>query len=278
MKIQRIPAMTKPINVFRILAILWIIPVSQAHGEPSAQTRISFSVQFDATYDDAAGREPARLAIGPSLTGSFEPGLVVSLIDKAQVCKAKTGRKFRYPISGGGDLEATVLKDFQGCTPAPVDSGSDSSEVQIAVVGIDPSAIRIIKPSNDKSPVPKEVELQAREHVKSDDVLVEQQWPISNAPPKVTRVGSVTLLEFGCVTAEPDKIFFFSNVLILNGKLFPLEDRCTRDHFFFTLNGKLHLCYLSACCGCCWRVTVVYDISSSTPKKMFESTDLQILF
>ena len=260
-----------------MLAILWLVMASLAYGEPPVQTKYSFSAVFFFSYDDI-GRTSAHSDAGHALDGWFEPGLVVSAIDGERVCKTKTGRKFRFPIGVEPGVKATIVDALQDCTDAPFVTEAKFKDGYLAVIGVDPSAIRLIQPSVDRSPVSANMELRARQLATSNKKM-EEAWPISKAPPQVTRVGNVTLLKFGVVTGGPgDEIHFFSNVVIIGGRLFRLEDRCTDDHLFFTVNGRLHLSFMAYCCGCGMRLMVVYDVSGATPQNMYESENFESLY
>jgi len=197
--------------------------------------------------------------------------LRVAIVSKWRVCRAKTVRKFRYAEpgyerSGNQGFEATLLEGTEKC---PIGGGD------IAVIGVDPIAVRLVTPRESKSSLSRRVELRARRLLTPDSETVEECLPISDAPPKVVRVGGVTLLLFPLgpgSPAEQSSVFF--SVVIVDGRIFPLKGRCTEGHIFFTVNNKLYVAYRSVACGWGWGVMMVYDISSGKPKKIFEMDDL----
>jgi Ankyrin repeats (3 copies) len=227
-------------------------------NQPLQPTDISYGLPFLAYQEDYRPKHPEGL----SLADPFEPGRTVALISNKGVCTAKTASKFQYGIPGGGDFEATHLEAPKEC------SG------YLAVVGVDGAAIRVIRPSDDQSPLAKDIELEARRVAKCSEA-VEHQWPMTDAPPEIVRVGEVTLVRFGRLTGAPeDEIVFFAAVLIINDNIFRLEARCTDWPHFFSVNDKLHLTYCNHCCGCGWQTQLVYDLSSGTPRKVYENASL----
>ncbi|MBI5570717.1 MAG: ankyrin repeat domain-containing protein [Desulfomonile tiedjei] len=234
-------------------------PEDNLTDEPGTQplhpSDISFGLPFWAAYRGYGPKHPEGLA----LADPFDPGRPVTLISSSGVCTMKTASKFPYDIPGGAEFEATHLE------------GSEKCSGYLGVVGVDLSAIRPVQPSDDKSPVPHEVELEARRVARRSDA-VQERWPFSDVSPEIVRVGDVTLVKFGLHTgSREDEPGFFAAVLIVNGKPFELEARCTDDHHFFAVNDRLHLTYTGHCCGCGWISQVVYDLSSGTPRKVYEN-------
>jgi hypothetical protein len=158
-----------------------------------------------------------------------------------QKSTTRTASKFQYGIPGGADFEATHLEAVGEC---PGD---------LAVVGVDPAAIRVISPSEDHSPVPKELELKARRLLDSLDAFVEEQWPISDSTSRVVGTGQFALLLFECERRA-------AVVLLENNNLFKLEGRCTKGHVFFAVGDRLHLTYWDSCCGCGSLNKLVYEL------------------
>ena len=104
---------------------------------------------------------------------------------------------------------------------------------------------------------------------------VEEAWPMSDSPPEIIRVGEVTLVKFGRITASPeDEPVFFAAVFFIKGTIFQLEARCTDGHHFFSVNDKLHLTYDNKCCGCGWVDQLVYDLSTEIPRKVYSNGSL----
>ena len=96
---------------------------------------------------------------------------------------------------------------------------------------------------------------------------------LSSAQPKVLRAANVTLLLFELLADgapwEPGP-----TVALLNGEVFLLEGACTYgEPTFFSVNDRLYLTYTATvgCCGCGEMHFFVYDFSSGTPKKVYDS-------
>jgi len=242
------------------LVMLWVLLVSIACGEPPVETKVSFGQPFRAPDWEGIRETPPDWAGRRSLADSFEAGLKVAILSKRGVCEAETGHRFRCvdPWGSGSEFESTLLNGAEKCL---------DGEAEIAVVGVDPSKISLIKPSNDRSPVPKDVESEALRLVKQQ---VEHVWPISNSPPRVIRVDAVTLVQFGCVTQSlADQPVAFGGALVVQGNVFPLDILCARECMFFAVNNKLHLSCLSF-----WGCVTVYDLSNRMPEKVYENCHL----
>ncbi len=189
-------------------------------GDPVEQPSISFGFPFDCGTVERGV---------PCLADKFQAGLSVVLVNQKKICHARTGASVIVD-DPGGQIEATLLEPVEKCTGG-----------FIAVVGTDPAAIRVISPEDDHNPIPKELELQARE------LLRAEYCPIADSPPRVLRVGQVALLMFDCERAK-------AVVLMVNNNIFPLkEGLCTGAHLFFAVNDSLHLTYEAHCCGGGWR-------------------------
>ncbi len=253
-----------------LLAILLFVMVSYTSGGPPTQINVSFALPFTAIWANLGGACPDwadRIALGDS----FDSGLKVAIVSKWGVCNAKTVRKFRYAEpgyegSGSQGFEATVLEGTEEC---PIGGGD------IALIGVNPVAVRLVTPRKSTSSLPKRVELKARRLLTPDYETVGERLPISDPPPKVMSVGRVTLVLFPLASGSPSQqsnVFF--SVVIVNGRIFPLEGRCTEGHIFFTVNRRLHVAYWNYACGCAIRVMTVYDLSHGTPKLVHEMGDL----
>jgi hypothetical protein len=229
-------------------------PDVESDEQPLQPTDISFGLPIYATQEDYEPKHPT----GMSLADSYEPGRPVVLVSREGICTAVTSSKFQYGTPGGADFEATHLKVRKKC------SGF------IAVIGVSPEAVRFIRPSEDKSPLPKDVELEARRKVKLPKEL-EENYPMSDAAAQIIRVGEIVLVLFGRHTGSMKEASFFSAALIMNNEVYPLEGPCTHTHNFLSVNDKLHLTYRSQCCGCGALDILVYDLSSGTPKKVYDN-------
>lgn len=255
--------------VGRLVVILLLVMSFYASGGTPVPTKVSFSLPFTALWSDLGGSRPdwaGRIA----LSNSFDSRLKVAIISKWRVCRAKTGRQFRYSepgheVTGSSGFGATLLEETENC---PIGGG------EIAVIGVDPMAIRLVTTREGSSTVPKRLVLKARQLLGPEFGTAGERWLISDAPPKATRAGRTTLVQFRLVVPVPgQESNVFCSALILHGRIFPLEGRCTYGHIFFTVNRKLHLAYWNVACGWGWQVMTVYDLSNGSPKKIHEIED-----
>jgi hypothetical protein len=151
----------------------------------------------------------------------------------------------------------------------------------IAVFEADPAVVRVVSFNDDKSPVSKKMELKARKlavrHIKE---ILKKSEPhsrvsLSDSQPKVFRAGTVILLIFELqVTFEEEAMFLWQPMVALtNTGFWPLEGACAWDPRFLSVNDKLYLTYYATlACSPCGDVNFfVYDVSSGTPKKIYEN-------
>jgi hypothetical protein len=253
------------------LAVLAVTPT--VHGEPSKKPEISFSIPFlCVTGEERRGR---------CLGDEFKPGLKVVLMSRAGNCRAKTADTFiwEHPLSGY-KFPVTRLIGSSNCLTVETEERA-LERFDIAVVGAEPAAVRVVIPKDDKSMVSKKMELQARKlaesYIKREFRKSYYPTSVSDAKPKVFRKGNVTLrifelqstIEKGTFPWEPGP-----TVALTNTGVFLLEGLCTYGvPKFFSVNDKLYLTYKPTlgCCGCGNIHFFVYDVSSGTPKKVYEN-------
>jgi len=249
-----------------VSASILLVLYSFACGETRGKSEVSFSVPFACHME-----EPYCLA------DSFKVGLNVVLVGRSGICIAKTGEAFKYEHHVE-DFEVTRVV---GTEPCPVFKDEKPfEEYHIAVVGTDPAMVNLVSLKDDKSQVPKEIELKARElaapKMKGPQRLSDmRRVPISlsDAQPKVLRTRNVTLLVFD-LWADGEPWQPGPTVALMNGKVFLLDGACTySEPTFFSVNDKLYLTYHAtvACCGCGDTNYFVYDLSSGTPKMVYSN-------
>lgn len=221
-----------------------------AHGEPACQPTISF----------AAPGNIANKGTG-YLLGSFKAGLTVSLITETGICRAKTGATFSYEHMGPDDLiEATTVVGIEEC-PKPA---------TIAIVGVDPTRVRLIQPKDGQFLIPRDVELRARRLVEREGSDPESWYSVTGSRPEVLMVEGFMYLRFQLKGEEnhgPALLFF-------NDEFFELEGGCTSRPVFFFVNDKLHLAYAENGCGSGQLMFVVYDLSDGSPRIVYTNADL----
>ncbi len=247
---------------------------SYSYGEPEKLRGISFSFPYQCSEEK---NDKATQAETFCLTGAFPTGLDVVLISKKAKCTAKTAKTFTEDHVSN-EFEATQLTATENCF-----AKDHKNRFDIAVVGIDPSAVHLMPPQNDRSPVSKEVELKARKlvtpKIESPRKIVDMtQVPISlsDAQPKVLRVGKFTLLTFD-LNAEGKPWEPGPTAILTGGQVFRLEGTCTYgEPMFFSVNDRPYLTYTAtvACCGCGDTNFFVYDLSSGIPKMVYQNSDL----
>ncbi|MEW6141504.1 MAG: hypothetical protein AB1733_25050 [Thermodesulfobacteriota bacterium] len=194
----------------------------------------------------------------------------VALISRRGVCGGMTSYRFHYEVPGGSAIEATVLDVPEKCY------GS------VAVVGVDPGAVRLIPLEDDQPPAPKDTESKARELLrnwihsssKADEFGDIRQNPLSNSPAKVLKAGHVKMLKFELNDYSEELRRDGPVVLWLNDRLFRLEGWCTEGHLFFSVHAKPYLAYTMHCCGCGLQILYVYDLSGEVPMTAYENEKL----
>lgn len=260
--------------VLFLLAFLTLIFGSIVYVDSVGASEISFSFPFDCKTENG---ERTRC-----LADVFKTGLSTVLLGKMGICGARTAEAFTFDK----DFEATRLWGTDECFVVKHDQRL-FTKFRIAVVGADPAAVRLVSLKDDKSPVPQEMELKARKlaarHIEEPkDTSDQTGYPvtISDARPTVFRAENVTLLTFelqvtydrreGPIPWEPGP-----TLVLMNGEVFLLEGACTcGEPIFFIANDKLYLTYVAtvACCGCGDVNSFVYDLSSGTPKMVYQNS------
>ncbi|MBM4326710.1 MAG: hypothetical protein FJ118_06045, partial [Deltaproteobacteria bacterium] len=131
-----------------------IAKVLRARGarEVTTKSDICFALPFFPTGYVGADGTTQEWPMDLSLADSVEAGNKVALISPRGVCTAKTAYTFHYEHPGGEDFESTLLKEAYQCP----------TNLSVAMVGVDPTAIRLITPSDDNSAVTKDLQLRAR--------------------------------------------------------------------------------------------------------------------
>jgi len=243
----------------------------QSYGEPLEQSGISFSIFYPCHTE-----EDDQKMQGFCVADSFEKGLNVVLVCEQGGCSAKTADRFMdedWP--GGHEVKATRLTGTENCFA--VDDITKLSP--IAVVGVDPSAVRVVEPKTDESPLSKEIESRARK-IASSEYQRNFRNPegsvvdVADSPPDVFSVGNTAFLLFKC----SDEFYNQDGlpVLVLNNDAFLLEGACAvRSPFFFSVKEKLYVAYWAtvACCGCGDSNFFVYDLSGESPKLVCHNSD-----
>jgi hypothetical protein len=241
--------------------------------EPVAKSDISFGLPFICGTTEKgkteSGVDSEDNCSGRCLADSFQSGLSVVLLGNGGVCRAKTGDKCTFDMTG----EVTQVVGTEECL-----AGLDQEEVLknerfvIAVVGLDPAVVRLVSPSDDKSPLPKEIELSARRLLEPSEPPADAHPAhiLSDSPPRILRVKHLALVGFwskepAWPTAQGPPI------LLDNDRIFRLQGWCTDSYVFFSVNYKLHLTYSNSCCSCGWNCRLVYDLSGETPKLVYSN-------
>ncbi len=221
-----------------------------AHGEPASQPTISFAASVN--VPDKGKR---------FLLGSFKAGLTLTLITNTEICRAKTGATFSFEHMGPDNLiEATRVVGIEEC-PKPS---------RIAVVGVDPTRVRLIQPQDGQFLIPRDVELRARRLVEREGSDPESWYSVTGSRPDVLMVERFTYLRFHLKGEESDG----PALLFFNNEFFELKGGCTTKPVFFFVNDKLHLAYTENGCGSGELIFFVYDLSDGSLKIVYANADL----
>lgn len=250
--------------VLCLVALLLSALGTYSYGEPAEQRDISFAFPYGCSKGEN----------GNCLADSFEAGLNVVLVSKKVNCSAKTADRFMHEHAGN-EFEATRLIRTENCLIEKI--AQDDKGFIIAVIGADPSAVRVVEAKNDKSLLPKDMELKARKiaslgykRLKGSQFV---RWDVAESPPDVFGVGDTAFLLFQCTDG-------FLNqdglpVLVLKKNAFLLKGACAfRSPFFFSIKEKLHVAYWAtvSCCGCGDSNFFVYDLSGESPMQVYQSS------
>jgi hypothetical protein len=145
--------------------------------------------------------------------------------------------------------------------------------MNVAIIGIGAEAVNVISPEKVRSRIPKQIEskarrlLLAREAAKKDHVY----GPLSDESPKAFRTKDGMLLDFSWKDEEGNG----PSVWVIDNKIFLLPGVCRVEYRFFSIGDRLHLAFRSGgCCACGDNTLYVYDLSGSSPKKLYENSKL----
>ncbi len=246
------------------LGLVLLLFGSSACGEAPGAPEISFSYPFACDKE-----EPYCLA------DSFQAGLDVVMLSKSGMCASKTGKSFKYEHHVE-DFQVTRVVGTEDC-PVFRDE-APFGDYRIAVVGADPEAVQLAHPSNDKSPVSKEIESKARQ-VAAPEIdklqkiadLSQAAIRLSDTPPKVIRVADKTLLTFA-LTMNGDTWEPGPTVVVTKAGVFLLQGACTYgDPIFFSVDDRLYVAYTAtmSCCACGDINHLVCDLSTETPDMVY---------
>jgi hypothetical protein len=240
--------------IVKVLLIFMVLPGlfnSFAFAEGAGNSGVFFSV---ADHWQPGLHSTAEKLEGRFVQGWFNPGLDVVLIGEKGICTAKTGRTVRFVETKGPTTKGTVLVGEQGC----------HGDFDLAVFGVERSAIHLIPTRHDASSVPKDLVSKARRLLKSTPNLGDS-LPVSQSPTNVVRMGHVALLSFGRGWTG-----YGPSVLVVNNNIFPLAKQLVDRPLFFSINNKLHLTCLWAGGNVARIYRVVYDLSGGAPKKVYD--------
>jgi hypothetical protein len=248
------------LGLLSLFAVLLSGLGSYSCGEFAEESQISFSVAYDCSEE---GNDKNRSQL--CLADSLKPGLEVVLVSKDVKCSAKTGRTFE-PLSNLS--KSTRLEGTENCL-----TKGKKRDIDVVVLGVDASAVRVIEPKTDESFLSAETQLKAREFARSEyrkRAGSEYEGSIDVADPDVFGVGNTAFLLF-----EPENEvlpWYGLPVLVLNNNVFSLKGRCVSNPpFFFSVKEKLYVSYWAtvACCDCADSNFFVYDLSGKSPKLVY---------
>ena len=213
------------------------------------------------------------------LADTFQAGLNVVMLSTSGMCAAKSGKVFKYEHHVE-DFDATRVVGTEQC-PVFRDE-TPFGDYRIAVIGADPEAVQLAHPSNDKSPVSKEIELKARkiaapeiEKLQKISDLSQAKTGFSDSPPKVIRVGDITLLRFD-LTMDGQSWEPGPTVVVTKAGAFLLQGACTYgEPVFFSVHDKLYVAYTAtmSCCACGDINHLVCDLSGETPNMVYVNSN-----
>ena len=266
---------TTGMMVLALLIILSGMLVDCACSDPAAESGISFGVPFNSwSHRQGPNLLPDSCA-GPCVIGSFDSGLDVVLISERSICCALTQKRCTWTSPYDDPEEGTRLKGSQECFAAWSREQKFLASFAIAVIGMDPAKVRLVTTAEKSVPLSENTILKARQLVKSHEPDQKKKskgrlsYHITHAPPKVINAGKAALIVFQNTDYSDED---GPAVLFLNNKFFLLRgNSCTGGHVFFFINDRLHLTYDDSCCACGWWCQIVYDLSSGTPKQVYEN-------
>ena len=157
---------------------------SFSYCEPVKQSSISFSLPYKCTKDERTHTE------GLCLADSFKAGLSLVLVGQKGTCKAKTTTNFA-DHSSAREFTATRMTGTENCL--------NGEEFDVAIIGVDPSAVHIVEIKNDKSTLSKDMELKARKIASSAYRKIKNRESVpdvADSSPDVSNVGNAAFLLF----------------------------------------------------------------------------------
>ncbi|MEW6530751.1 MAG: hypothetical protein AB1473_07945 [Thermodesulfobacteriota bacterium] len=261
MKTRRIPKMAKlrVTVVLRVMLILWVISAFYVYGEPPRDYSFSFYA-----WSSCHSKDQEIPCSKNSLRDSFEAGRNVVLVRKEGICAARITGPCTYCDNYG------LHKGSQFAVAEDCQQGFN-----VAIVGVDRTAVHVLSPQEDKSPLPKDVELEARRLLSTSLGRLDGPAKVLDEPPRALRVKHDILLLFvkyevlksGRIKDREDGAHQ-APVLIMDNNVFPLP--FTYGHIFFSVDGKLHLACTVAGPLAARTYRKLYDLSGETPRKVYD--------
>jgi hypothetical protein len=269
MKTQSIPVITKQWQAVVLVPLLMLAFISSdyACGEPSQHYSFAFSAL---TNVRCKGQKES--CSEKSLDDSFEAGRNVVLVRKEGTCIARITGSCTY-CDPYGLHEGSQLTVAEGCQEG----------FNIAVVGVDRMAVHLVSFEEDKSPLPENIESEARRLLSASlegfDYSKERKiWlrKVLNDAPKVFRVEHGILLLFMKAESTLTNYMYDKEhrrwvaktweseepVLVVNNNVMPLP--ATKNHVFFSVNERLYLVCTLLHPRYSHSSRYVYDLSSGT--------------
>jgi hypothetical protein len=156
-------------------------------------------------------------------------------------------------------------------------AGDCQKGFNVAIVGVDRKAVHLVSPQEDKSPLPKDVELEARRLLSTSLGRLDGPTKVLDEPPRALRVKHDILLLF--VKYEVLKLGRIKDrgsgleehqapVLLMDNSVFPLP--FTYGHLFFSVDGKLHLACTVAGPQAARIYRKLYDLSGETLRMVYD--------
>jgi hypothetical protein len=137
------------------LVLMSLISATSAYCEPANKPGISFALPF--TIGGTEGLEEAGVE-RRCLAESVEAGRQIILMNKSEICNARTGATFIYDhVSGTHKFEVTRLAGNTECFLMKTEE-KYPGRFHVAIVGVGSRAIRLLSPTNDHSPLPKDMQ------------------------------------------------------------------------------------------------------------------------
>ncbi len=244
-------------TAMRLVLILLVALSFNAYGDPTR--KFGFSVR---PHDISREGRNKRCLADP-----FESGLNVVLVSDKGTCGARIAGPCNYEELHYGTRKGSRLAVGDECW---------RRGFTIAVVGVGQTAVRLARPREDTSRLPRDVESRARRVLQKslDWAYQASSCPGSPpallaSPPSVLSVGRVKLLTFTYPGIYPELPPRHDPVLVTGNHAFPLAG--TIAHLFFSVNGRLHLAYRDS--GVPFPASVPYisiwDLSGGTPTVVY---------